>query len=282
MFIVAYCPHRDVDIPASIAEEDIDIERHTHLDDFLEVMDLYTIRDADAALITIDATAKLPLNSVEAFMQLETDVPLFVAVENYEQNPGILFEAMAAGAYLYNPLKPLRKQVINKHFTQRSNKELIKVGPLEVNTVNRTAKYKGVPLELTPKEYGMLECLAINNGQPISRGKINDYISNYDHTSTSNTTSVYIRRLRLEIDGVQDGDGYKFIQTRRNVGFYLCPENVETNEPRLTTYAPHYDVHLRTRFNGHTLQLGANTPSSEQTEGVCRRQTNFSYALKIP
>ena len=91
---------------------------------------------------------------------------------------------------------------------------VVKVGDLEIDTVARTIKKKGKPVELTPKEFALAEFMALHRGELVTRTMI--YAHLYDETddSLSNVVDVYVSNLRRKL-------GKTFIETRRNQGYIL-------------------------------------------------------------
>jgi DNA-binding response OmpR family regulator len=73
-------------------------------------------------------------------------------------------------------------------------------------------------IELTAKEYAVLECLMRESGQVLSRTMIAEHVWNYEVYNESNVVDVYIRNLRRKID---DGFDQKLIQTIRGVGYRI-------------------------------------------------------------
>lgn len=93
------------------------------------------------------------------------------------------------------------------------------VGELALDTVTHTAKRGERSIELTSKEYELLEFLMLHPNQVLSRTVIAEHIWNYDYSPESNVVDVYIRYLRRKID-----DGYedKYIHTLRGTGYQLA------------------------------------------------------------
>ncbi|HOR12663.1 MAG TPA: response regulator transcription factor [Clostridia bacterium] len=73
-------------------------------------------------------------------------------------------------------------------------------------------------IQLSGKEFAILEYLIRNKGLVLSRNKISDHIWNYDYVGSSNIIDVYIRNLRKKID---DGFEPQLIHTVRGVGYSL-------------------------------------------------------------
>jgi DNA-binding response OmpR family regulator len=79
-------------------------------------------------------------------------------------------------------------------------------------------------IDLTAKEYALLEYLARRTGQLITRAEIAEHVWDESFDPLSNTIEVYINRLRKKID---DGQELKLIHTRRGEGYILDPRAQE-------------------------------------------------------
>ena len=76
----------------------------------------------------------------------------------------------------------------------------------------------GKLIELSAKEYALLEYLMLNQGIVLSREKIENHIWNFDYEGGTNVVDVYISYLRKKID---DGHAVKLIHTIRGKGYVL-------------------------------------------------------------
>jgi DNA-binding response OmpR family regulator len=93
----------------------------------------------------------------------------------------------------------------------------ITVGPLHIDTRAQVASREGGRLELTRKEYMVLEILARNAGRVVSRAEITEYVWDQNHDPASNALEVTINRLRAKVDA----QGPPLIHTRRGAGYVL-------------------------------------------------------------
>ncbi len=97
---------------------------------------------------------------------------------------------------------------------------LLRVGDLEVDLARRGASRAGRPLDLTAREFALLEYLARHAGEVVTRTMIAEHVWSLDFDTFSNVIDVYIRYLRRKID---EPFGEKLIHTRRGVGYVLQP-----------------------------------------------------------
>lgn len=95
---------------------------------------------------------------------------------------------------------------------------VLSVGDLSLDTVTHTAQRGEKHIELTAKEYELLEFLLLHPNQVLSRTVIAEHIWNYDYSPDSNVLDVYIRYLRRKID---DDYEEKLIHTIRGTGYQL-------------------------------------------------------------
>ena len=77
-------------------------------------------------------------------------------------------------------------------------------------------------IQLSAKEFSLLEYLMYNQNIALSREKIEDHIWNFDYEGGTNVVDVYVSHLRKKID---DGEERKLIRTVRGVGYMLASEN---------------------------------------------------------
>ncbi|MEJ7653038.1 MAG: two-component system response regulator RppA [Chloroflexia bacterium] len=95
---------------------------------------------------------------------------------------------------------------------------VIRVADLELDTVTHNARRSGVEIELTSREFALLEFLMRNPDHVLSRTQIAEHVWNYDFTALSNVVDVYIRNLRRKMDDAYEP---KLIQTVRGSGYRL-------------------------------------------------------------
>jgi DNA-binding response OmpR family regulator len=95
---------------------------------------------------------------------------------------------------------------------------VIRVGSLEIDTSTRAARQAGEPLDLTAREYALLEFLALRAGEIVSRSDIWEHVYDFHSTAQSNVVDVYIGYLRKKLSraGVP-----RLIHTRRGQGYVL-------------------------------------------------------------
>jgi DNA-binding response OmpR family regulator len=95
---------------------------------------------------------------------------------------------------------------------------ILRVADLEVDTALREARRGGKPLDLTPKEYTVLEYLVRHQGRVMSRTLITEYAWDYHFDPGTNIVDVVINRLRKKVD---QGFRHRLLHTVRGVGYVV-------------------------------------------------------------
>jgi DNA-binding response OmpR family regulator len=127
-------------------------------------------------------------------------------------------QAELANVYL---AKPVELDAVIEHvrtlvrFTYASKPASIRVEDLEIDTVTRTVKRDGTPIAFSPREYALLEYLALRAGEPVSRSDILEMLYELGPGRGSNLIDVYISYLRKKLGSP------RLIATERGRGYVL-------------------------------------------------------------
>jgi DNA-binding response OmpR family regulator len=95
---------------------------------------------------------------------------------------------------------------------------VLRVGDLEIDRLSQNVKRAGKKIELTSKEYSLLEYLATNPGRVFSRTMIIEHVWDQSFEGLTNIVDVYVRHLREKLD---DAFSVKLLHTVRGVGYSL-------------------------------------------------------------
>src|SRR5579864_5004563 len=98
------------------------------------------------------------------------------------------------------------------------SESVLEVDDLKVDRVERRVERAGRRIELTAKEFALLEYLMRNAGRRVTRAMIIEHVWNLTFDTTTNVVDVYINYLRRKVD---DGHPVKLIHTVRGVGYEL-------------------------------------------------------------
>lgn len=112
---------------------------------------------------------------------------------------------------------------INALYRRNSNqkKPIISCGDIEINTITKIVIRNGNTIELTSREFALLEYFAHRMGEVVSRYDIWEHVYGSEHNSTSNIVDVYIGYLRKKLN--TNGAENK-LHTKRGQGYYLGDE----------------------------------------------------------
>ena len=122
----------------------------------------------------------------------------------------------------------IRALVRRSHLPSES---VLLAGDLKLDRVQRLVERSGRRIDLTGKEFSLLEYLLLNSGRKVTRSMIIEHVWNLTFDTTTNVVDVYINYLRRKID---DGHPIKLIHTVRGVGYELsAPAEAPASEVRI-------------------------------------------------
>jgi heavy metal response regulator len=103
-----------------------------------------------------------------------------------------------------------------------SRSSVVRMADLELDRLTQTVRRAGERIELTSKEYALLEYLMSNAGRVLSRTMIIEHVWDQSFDGITNIVDVYVRHLRSKVD---DGHEKKLIHTVRGIGYRVCEDN---------------------------------------------------------
>lgn len=107
--------------------------------------------------------------------------------------------------------------------------EVLRVDDLTVDTGSHAVARAGRPVNLTAKEYALLEFLVLNRDRVVDRERIAQHVWDENFDPFSNVIDVYIKRLRAKLDS---GSGRRLIHTRRGEGYlFSAGQDSPAQEP---------------------------------------------------
>ena len=187
------------------------------------------LRDSSYDIIVLDL--KLPdIPGGEILVNLrKTDqqVPVLILTAKARLSDKLSHFEMGADDYLTKPFSfaelLLRiKALLKRGSTNRGN--TLQVADLHMDRIARKVRRSSQEIELTLKEFSLLEYLMLNVGKVVSRSMIVDKVWDHSFEGFTNITDVYVRQLRKKIDEEFEP---KLIRTVRGVGYMMSDREEE-------------------------------------------------------
>lgn len=152
--------------------------------------------------------------------RVDTPVLLLTALDSVEDR----VRGLDAGADDYLP-KPFafqellaRLRALGRRRVEAREPDQLQVADLVLDLRRRRAQRAGRVIELSPREFALLEFLMRNQGRVVTRTQILDHVWGYDFSPDSNLVDVYVAYLRRKVDR---GQGRQLIRTVRGAGYVL-------------------------------------------------------------
>ena len=178
--------------------------------------------DYDAVILDVMLPGKDGLAVCRDLRAAGSDVPVLMLTARDAVEARV--QGLDAGAddYLTKPFDFRELLARVRALTRRDRRPLaperIEVGPLAIDVAGQRVWIDGRELELTSREYALLEYLARRAGEVVGRADIAEHVWDENYDPFSNVVDVYVQRLRRKLDS---GDGPSLIRTRRGQGYQL-------------------------------------------------------------
>lgn len=180
----------------------------------------------DVSLIILDLM--LPgLSGVEVCRRIRqvSEVPIIMLTAKDDITDKVTGLNIGADDYMTKPfaveelLARIRVLLKRKYVSNYENEAIVfEIGKLKLYKGNYRIEYDGENIDLTKKEFELLEFMVINKNIVLSREKILDKVWGYDYFGDTNIIDVYIRYLRSKIDQKYN---INLIETVRGVGYII-------------------------------------------------------------
>ena len=181
-------------------------------------------QDPDVRLIVLDVMMPV-MDGLEACRRIRqfSDVPIIMLTAKTEDMDKLLGFDCGADDYLTKPFNILelkaRIRAILKRSVKQENDPKIVRGAITLDSQSRTTLKNGIPVELTAKEFDLVELLIRNPNRVYSRENLLDIIWGDDYRSDIRTVDVHIRRIREKLE--RDPANPAHILTKWGVGYYF-------------------------------------------------------------
>jgi two-component system, OmpR family, response regulator VicR len=168
------------------------------------------------------------LDGLEACTRIRefSTVPVIMLTARSEDMDKIIGFEYGADDYVTKPfniveLKARVRALLRRsaHMGQNTGESCITIGHIVIDTEKRTAKNDGTPVELTAKEFDVIELLAKNPDRVYSRENLLNIIWGYEYQGDIRTVDVHVRRLREKLE--KNPAEPERIMTKWGVGYYI-------------------------------------------------------------
>jgi DNA-binding response OmpR family regulator len=138
---------------------------------------------------------------LEEVRAISADLPVLVLTARQEVDARVRCLDLGADDLMVKPfsLHELRARCRALLRRRRETRLQLKAGDLELDRLEHMARRGGQPIELTNKEFGLLEYLMLNRGQCVSRVELLDSVWRMEPAQTTNIVDVYINYLRRKL-----------------------------------------------------------------------------------
>ncbi|MBW6491793.1 MAG: response regulator transcription factor [Lentimicrobium sp.] len=185
-------------------------------------------------LILLDVNLPL-LNGYELCADIrlrnpEVPVIMLTAMGNTEDK--LMGFERGADDYIVKPFEFMEllariRALLKRSTNERKEQKILRVGDLEVNLDSKTVYRGEVAIDLTAKEFSLLEYLIRNKGKVVSKADIADKIWNIKFDTGTNVIEVYVNFLRKKID---KNFHVKLIHTHIGMGYVLKDVSENANQ----------------------------------------------------
>ena len=155
----------------------------------------------------------------------ESDLPVLMLTARTEVDDRVAGLDAGADDYMVKPFAVVellaRVRALGRRGARSANGSgRLRAGDLTLDVSRHSAIRRNIEIELTVKEFQLLELMLGHQGQVLTRSQILDHVWTYDHDFASNVVDIYVHYLRNKVD---KGFGKQLIHTVRGVGYTLKP-----------------------------------------------------------
>lgn len=200
-----------------------------------ELLCAYTGREAldfvkkgDVSLVLLDIMMP-EMDGITALRAIreKSNVPVILITAKSEDADKVLGLDVGADDYITKPFNILevkarmkailRRNAVTEKKAAKSN--IINAGDMKIDCDSRNLYIAGRPINLTAKEFDLLELLAVNPGKVYSRDNLLKAVWGQDYSGDGRTVDVHMRRLREKIE--DNPSEPKYVHTKWGVGYYF-------------------------------------------------------------
>ncbi len=182
---------------------------------------LATSRPYDVLVLDIMLPGRDGLSILKALRERKMPLPVVLLTARSELNERLEGLNLGADDYLTKPFY-IQELIARIHAVVRrahgATLSILSVADLTCNLLTRDVNRAGRRIELTAREFALLEQLMRSPGRVLTRTQICEQVWNYHFDPETNLVDVYVQRLRKKVDGEAE---LKLIETVRGVGYRI-------------------------------------------------------------
>ncbi len=192
--------------------------------DGLAAWEMANAYDYDLAILDLMLPGMSGTELLEKIRRKNQQVPILILTARDSMADKVKNFEAGADDYLTKPFAFAELLVRVKALLRRgpvNRSSVLRVGDLEIDRLSQSVKRAGKKIELTAKEYALLEYMASHPGRVFSRTMIIEHVWDQSFQGLTNIVDVYVRHLRAKVD---DAYPVKLLRTMRGVGYSLSDE----------------------------------------------------------
>jgi len=181
----------------------------------------------DAIILDIMLPGRDGLDILRALRAKGIDTPIILLTARNELGDRVQGLEMGADDYLAKPfyveeLNARLNALLRRH--EGAPQNIIEVGALQLDCIFRNISCHGKSVELSSREFGVLEHLMRSPKQVLTRGQLLEHVWGYDFDPCTNVVDVCIKRIRHKISSLDsNGEMVGIIESVRGTGYRLSP-----------------------------------------------------------
>ena len=186
-----------------------------------EALDIILDHHFDAVVLDIMLPGRDGLSILRVLRERANCVPVLILTARGEISEKVEGLNLGADDYLAKPFSIDELAARVRALIRRNSGETLlryRVNDLTLDLATRAVRRASRRIDLTAREFSVLECLMRSPGRVFTRTQLCQQVWEYHFDPESNLVDVYIQRLRRKLD---DGEPIKLIQTVRGVGYRI-------------------------------------------------------------
>lgn len=199
----------------------------THCTDGNQGFEVARNNKHDAIILDIGLPGRDGLDILRSLRQTGSDTPVILLTARNELGDRVQGLEMGADDYLAKPfyveeLSARLNALLRRH--EGTTQHIVEVGSLQLNCISRSISCDGQSVELTSREFSLLEYMMRSPNNVLTRGQLLEHVWGYDFDPCTNVVDVCIKRIRRKIASLESaGKMIGAIESVRGTGYRLSP-----------------------------------------------------------